>query len=112
MNANAAEQPQKGPVDPKPIIPHTRWGKSWVQANRPHPDDRKLDYTPPINPQAEANLQGIIDQINRADMTELMRIQKNIADVLENKNDPKDRETVEKLKAINRRAEELLRVNN
>jgi len=106
-----AEQP-RGIVDPKPPIPHTAWGRNRVLAESPHPDDTKLDYIPPVNPQVEANLQGIIDQINRADMIELMRIQKNIADVLEDEDDPRDRPTVEKLKAINRRAEELLKVKN
>lgn len=102
------EQPT-GIVDPKPTIPHTAWGKDRVQVERDHLDPTKLDL---VNPQVEANLQGIIDQIGRADMPELMEIQKNIADALEDKDDPKDRPTVEKLRAINKRAEELLRVKN
>lgn len=105
---NTAERPT-GIVDPEPTVPHTAWGKDRVQVERDHLDPSKLDF---IDPQAEANLQGIIDQINRADIPGLMEIQKNIADALEDEGDPKDRETVEKLKAINKRAEDLLRVKN
>ncbi|MDO8565777.1 MAG: hypothetical protein Q7S04_01145 [Candidatus Moranbacteria bacterium] len=104
---NEAEQP-RGPVDPKPTIPHTAWGKARVLVERDHRDPSKLD---PVDLKSELSLQATIDQIKRADMGELMEIQRNIADVLEKNEDPKDHDTIEKLRAVYQRSQELLRVD-
>ena len=88
--------------------PHTEWGKARVISERPHLNPSKMD--PQMDPRAIVEHQAIIDQIERADMPALMEIQKNIAEALEDRGDPKDKETIAKLEAVYRRSQVLLGV--
>lgn len=84
-------------------LPTKEWEKP---TERFHLDPDKQD---PVDPQADAEHRAILDQIKRATLEELKKVQESMAEaVTADQSLLKDRHYIEKLQAAYDRGEELL----